>query len=223
MPLVRDLLAGGWLQNLLIGVAILLITPLIGKYIDGQRGTIIGAATGATLLIWIFALVALQRVSKPPETPERPKTLHDHFLSDFNRLFNSRQSLDISLIKSGETINTVKIEAQLHSDFEAKAEFLSFYIPSTDSTYGICEYIAKELYKKALTNLKSGVAIEAKSLPNERGVNMNELKFTGGVFIYHEYPLFESKKDMLITLFKANGLSPQFRGLDHKDFRNNPQ
>ena len=194
-------------------------------------------AVGIVLLLWVPFVIASWQAQPPPSpdkgigveklnalqpTQEEPKTLHDYFLSDFNRLLNSRQSLDITLKKGGETINTVKIEAQLHSDFEAKAEFLSFYIPSTDSAYGICEYIAKELYKKALTNLKSGVAIEAKYLPSERGVNMNELRFTGGVFIYHEYPLFESNKDTLIPLFKTNGLSPQFRGADYVYLRNNP-
>jgi hypothetical protein len=175
------------------------------------------------------ATVEFKSSPKPPEIPERPKTLHDYFLSDFNRtsdfisLASIIQGVNLSLQNDG-TKKTVKVEVEtrLHMDFDARAEFLLFYIPSTDATYSICEHIARELYKKALDQLKNGILMEAKSLPSARGVNISELKFTGGVFIYHEYPLFESNKDTLIPLFKTNGLSPEFRGSDYVNLRNKP-
>lgn len=217
MVFLRDLLAGGWLQNLLIGVVLLLITPLIGKLMDGRRGTIIGAATGITLLVWIFALIALRQPSTPLETQERPKTLRDYFLSDFPHTFKLQEAQLISSTKHGEN---VQLDTRLYWDFDAKAMFLSFYIPSTPSTIKVCEYIAREGYKHAL-NLMSQVDAESK-IAGDRAVHTSELKFTGSVFVYHESPLFESDKDKIIPLFKTNGVSPQFRGSDYAYLRNNP-
>ena len=254
MTLVRDLLAGGWLQNLLIGILTLLITPFIGQFIDGRRGSIIGLAIGLTILIWIIvsvwirrilktpeipgqskplhdyfvtpigltvliwiiALVSLQRVSKAPEAPEQTKTLHDYFLSDFNRIVAIQRSFTLTL-EDGES---VKIDFRLHLDFDGKSEFISFYIPRVDWVNLACNVIATEGYKHAL-NIKKEVAMESK-FPTQLGVHTDELKFNGSVFIYHESPLFESEKDVLIPIFKSNELSPHFRGVDYAYFRNNP-
>src|SRR5882724_11158786 len=84
VALLHDLLAGGWLQNLLIGIVLLLVTPYIGSPMAGRSGTVIGAGVGITILVWIFVWVELRRTHKPPEIPELPKTLHDYFRSDFN-------------------------------------------------------------------------------------------------------------------------------------------
>jgi hypothetical protein len=254
VTLLRDLLAEGWLQNFLIGIVTLFITPFIGQFIDGRRGEIIGFALGLTILIWILtsvwirrilktskitgqsktlqdylvlpigltililllALVTIQRVSKAPGNSQRTKTLYDYFISD-STLLRIGEAFTMSSKQSSET---VEIEFNLHLDFDAKSEFISFYIPSIHWTNVVCDYIAREGYKLPL-NLKKKVIMEA-HFPTQRGVHTDELKFNGSVFIYHESPLFDSEKDTLIPIFKSNGLSPQFRGVDYVFFKNNP-
>jgi hypothetical protein len=46
-------------------------------------------------------------------------------------------------------------------------------------------------------------------------VNTSELKFSGRIFIYHEYPLLEDQKKELFTLYKKHDLALQFRGTDY--------
>jgi len=63
-------------------------------------------AVGIVLLLWVPFVIASWQAQPPPSpdkgigveklnalqpTQEEPKTLHDYFLSDFNRLLNSRQ------------------------------------------------------------------------------------------------------------------------------------
>jgi hypothetical protein len=88
-------------------------------------------------------------------------------------------------------------------------------------TYRICEYIAQTGYNIAL-DVTSGVAVESKDPGDHRGVSTTDLKFTGSIFIYHEWPLLSSEIDGIVPLFKSNGLSPQFRGHDYELSRNNP-
>ena len=53
------------------------------------------------------------------------------------------------------------------------------------------------------------------SAPGLQPVNKSDLKFSGRIFIYHEYPLLEAKKREIFDLYKARGLSVQFRGTDY--------
>ncbi len=71
-PMFRGALAElsghSWLQNFLIGLALLLVWPLIGVTVmKTYRATIIGFGFGVTILIWIGVLVLLHQAKEPTE------------------------------------------------------------------------------------------------------------------------------------------------------------
>jgi len=173
--------------------------------------TTILALTLAVCLYWQDKILEKQSPVKADEQiPATPTTLHDFFKTDFNNLLKASQSLKF-VSKYKEPIN---FEAQIYADFDAQSIFLGFYIPQSPDTYNICEFLSKN-YKNILVELQTKqVAVEARS-PGDRPVELKDLKFSGRIFVYHEYPLFASQIDQLIALYKSNNLSPQFRGVDY--------
>lgn len=152
------------------------------------------------------------------QIPATPETLHDFFKTDFNNLLKASQSFKLVLKdKDKESIN---FEAQIYADFDSQSIFLGFYIPQSSHTYKICEALRD--YKNILAELQTKqVAVEARS-QGDRPVELKDLKFSGRVFVYHEYPLFASQIDELTALYKSNNLFPQFRGVDYVYARKNP-
>ena len=64
----HELESKGWLQNIVVGLAFLLISQLaVRLFMTGLKGTIIGAALGVTVLFWILVIVIVRSVSD--ETP----------------------------------------------------------------------------------------------------------------------------------------------------------
>jgi hypothetical protein len=65
-----ELLSHSWLQNLLIGAALLLIWPLIGATVmKSHRATIIGFGIGITVLVWIVVFILLKQTNEPLVEP----------------------------------------------------------------------------------------------------------------------------------------------------------
>lgn len=130
------------------------------------------------------------------------------FGNDFNNLLRAGE--DRILTNKDGSQTTVK--SKLYLDFESQTEFVGFYIPSVPETFDICIHLA-EHYKTAL-ELKKKVMVESSSI-GLQPVNTSELKFSGRVFIYHEYPLLEAQKRELFAQYKKHDLSPQFRGIGY--------
>ena len=127
------------------------------------------------------------------------------FENDFNNLLRAGEDRFLTDKEGSQTI----IKSKIYLDFETQTEFVGFYIPSVPETFDICTHLA-ENYKTAL-ELTKKVMVESSSI-GLQPVNTSELKFSGRVFIYHEYPLLEAQKRELFTLYKKHDLSPQFRG-----------
>jgi hypothetical protein len=137
-------------------------------------------------------------------------TLQSLFKSDFNdRLLTSGREEAFQSVHDG---TEVKIKSKVYYDFEAQTKFISFYIPSDPNTFEICKSLVE--YYKEIFEREEGVAVETKG-PHLQPVSKSELKFSGRIFVYHEYPLFEQKKRELFDLYKNHGLSIQFRGAEY--------
>ena len=52
-------------------------------------------------------------------------------------------------------------------------------------------------------------------IPGQQSINSSELRFSGRVFIYHEYPLFDEQIIQLRDFYKKNGLGLQLLGTDY--------
>lgn len=167
------------------------------------------------LCIWILQKINLfSRIYQNNNSETKTnKTVEDItllylFENDFKNLLRVGEDRILTYKEGSQTT----IKSKLYLDFESQTEFVSFYIPSVPETLDICTYLA-EHYKTAF-ELKKTVMVES-SGPGLQPVNISELKFSGRVFIYHEYPLLEAQKRELFALYKKHDLSLQFRSTDY--------
>jgi hypothetical protein len=147
--------------------------------------------------------VTTAKPSQPDATKNR-KTLMDLYKNDFSNLL--RVNKDAIVMAEG-TNQTIKSQAYL--DFQSQSIFLGFYIPNSPQTYAICVSLANN-YDNILEQLIKTTMVEF-AQPGMQPVNSSELRFSGRIFLYHEYHLFEEQKRELFSLYKSKGVSPQFR------------
>lgn len=79
----HDLFDRSWIQNLVIGIAILAISPLVVYlFMRSVRGMLVGFGIGITILFWIFWLALIQRVAPKRAIP--PNELNNAPLTALN-------------------------------------------------------------------------------------------------------------------------------------------
>jgi hypothetical protein len=67
--------SSGWLQNLIIGLVLLLIGPAIGALMKSPKLIIASVAGGITLMVWLVAFIMIRQVGKPQSQElEEPET-----------------------------------------------------------------------------------------------------------------------------------------------------
>lgn len=189
--------------------------PAAGVIMNSKKSIIIGAAIGLTVLIWVCALFLIKSAkieseSTPKEkTPKKQEelTLLYLFENDFNKLLRSGQTAYF-LGSNGKKID---FKTKEYFDFEAQSKFIGFYIPSAPETFEVLVGLP-EVYTQFSS---AGKMMVESGAPGLQPVNTDELKFSGRIFIYHEYPILESQKRELYTLYEKHGLAPQFRGSDY--------
>lgn len=54
--------SGGWIANFVIGLAFLMLSPILGKFMQRPRAAIVSAAIGLTIIIWVGAWAAYRAV-----------------------------------------------------------------------------------------------------------------------------------------------------------------
>jgi hypothetical protein len=145
---------------------------------------------------------------KKSSNTRNKKTLLDLFNNDFNYLL--RSSSDINWAKPGN--DKVIIKSQVYLDFQSQTMFLGFYIPYSPQTYEICAALT-DYYGTVIEDQKK---LEVKTwAPGTQPVDSSELRFSGRIFLYHEYFLREEQKRELFSLYKSKGVSLQFRDLEY--------
>ena len=148
--------------------------------------------------------------SKEVKKKKSEITLLYLFEHDFgDRLLRSSRDEIFRFAKNGSEI---KIKSNTYFDFEAQTKFIGFYIPSDPRTFEICINLVD--HYNDVFRQDAGIAVETEG-PHLQPVQKSELKFSGRVFIYHEYPLLADQKRRLFDLYKDHGLSIQFRGSDY--------
>ena len=189
--------------------------PAARVIMNSKKAIIIGAALGLTILVWVCALLLIKSAQiqskdeKAQKTsPKKPElTLLYLFGNDFNNLLRSGQEATFVDEKGGKII----FKTKEFFDFEAQSKFIGFYIPSSPYTFDLLVNLPK-VYQRFSSTDK--VMVEA-GAPGLQPVNIAELKFSGRVFIYHEYPILEAQKRELYSLYEKHGLAPQFRGSEY--------
>jgi len=198
------------LSEIILWILAICLGPAAGVIMNNKKSIIIGAAIGLTILVWVCAFLLIKSAQTAKEKISKSReelTLLYLFENDFNNLLRSGQDATF-MDNEGLKIN---FKTKEYFDFEAQSKFIGFYIPSTPKTFDILLHLP-ETYKNLSS--KDKVMVEA-GAPGLQPVNINELKFSGRIFIYHEYPILEAQKRELYTLYEKHSLSPQFRGTDY--------
>jgi len=149
--------------------------------------------------------------------PQQFKTLRQLFDTDFGNTF--RHSADVTITdsdkKTGKELYHTTIRRTSYLDFPAKASYLGIYIPATPATGEICRYVADNA-KNILDDMLKEVAVNFRGQAENRSTNLNDLTFTGRVYIYTEWELTTAQKANLEEYFQVKGLSVEFRSLDYE-------
>lgn len=160
--------------------------------------------------------------SSEPKKEEKNPTLFDLFKNDFGRTLragNNEPSISIEWADGTAT----KITSQVYMDFDARTKFAGFYVPrppppSTDisgqTTFSACmKLIEMDAAQTAFERTSASVGIQMGR--NEQMTNLQELVFSGRVFIYHEDFLSIPQKAEIIRVSQLKGIAVEFRGSDY--------
>jgi hypothetical protein len=140
---------------------------------------------------------------------QTPPTLHDVFKGDFADIGGiSDNGFDLRS-PDGDTIH---IDRRVLLDFPGKNEFIALYIPSTQHGFEICLAVAG-LIQPMVSTLASRLDVTG----GDSGgmTDIKDLRFSGRVFIYHEWPLSNKQKADITEAYSAKNLDVQFRGLEY--------
>lgn len=165
---------------------------------------------------------ATHGVKQVPPT-QKPPTLLDLFMTDFPttlRVSDDEDAFSVTF-PDGEV---TKIRRRVYMDFEAKTKFVGFYVSSPtppsadmisgDKTLAACLSLAEHnAAQKTLDDMSKRAGVSG----GEAGqmTDMQDLTFSGRVFIYHEDFLSITQKADIIRDFKRKHLDVNFRGPEY--------
>ena len=146
------------------------------------------------------------------------QTLYEYFKTDFSNYLAANRKVGIRIfanVSKPEGKQDYELEFRLHCDFESLTKFISTYLPSSTFPNGspICKVVAEQIYE--ISNLLSKGVIVAGSRYDDRMTEIDDLKFTGRVYIYHDTYLSDNDKDELRLFYKQKNLDPRFRGSNY--------
>jgi hypothetical protein len=141
---------------------------------------------------------------------EKPPTLSDLFKTDFP---NVSKATDEAVLNSATDNSVLRIKRQVYMDFEAKAQFVGFYLPFLTSNQTFDVSIALiDAVQPALDKLDEHVPVggDAGGI-----ISAKDLIFSGRVYLYHEEPLTNVQKAGIVQAYSARHYDVSFRGLDY--------
>jgi hypothetical protein len=153
-----------------------------------------------------------RKAQQPKKEIGKPPTLSDLFKQDFRNVLKMSDEFMLTQEKDGVQI---PIKRQVYMDFDAKTDFIGFYISSadqfSDETFRICQTLV-DVVGPTILSVKQGKT-QAWGGYKGQGTKSTELLFSGRVFIYHEGSLSITQKASLIESYESKGYDIQFRGL----------
>jgi hypothetical protein len=167
--------------------------------------------------------VALVPMPKPPVSPhlreepappDKPPTLSDLFKTDFPNVLKGTD--DSFSLKSSMDSTILPIKRHVYMDFEARAQFVGFYIPSRPSNHANQAFDASMALIDAVQPTIDILDKHVSSGGDASGiVSAQDLVFSGRVFLYHEEPLSNLQKAEIVQAYHARNYDVNFRGLDY--------
>lgn len=219
---------------LLIAMAALFAWAALSiPWISSSPNKVVNLWRGAVVVLVIFLAIARFGIWTWPERPARlspvdasvtppspspvaPPTVHDLFEKEFPNLLKLAATYEArSKTDSGNA--KLQIRFQAHFDYDAKSEFVSVYLGSTD-VYEVCKAVAKQC-RILLNDLTSKTHADVQIPGNPSMDYQKDLVFTGKVFVYYDGDMSLEQLGSLEALFKEEKLSPQFRGQNYATTR----
>ncbi|MBK8298758.1 MAG: hypothetical protein IPK91_16070 [Saprospiraceae bacterium] len=145
---------------------------------------------GIFVFVWVAAFIN-QKNNIPKEVikkeqsqfkQSKPRALREMFDSDFGGKiisYDLEKDVNYTPAKSNNTI-TLKINQRVHFDFDSRAKFVAFYVPSSLYTPEYCFHLISRV-DTLLKFLEEHTNGNYFSL-GEREMDVKDLKFTGRVF-----------------------------------------
>jgi predicted nucleotide-binding protein len=141
-------------------------------------------------------------------------SLYEYFVKDGAQNLTVHETWTISNAQ-GEKLG--EIIARVHYDFDANAQYISFYIPAMPDVSSP-EAMSLNKVGEILQWSKTKAEVHA-GIPGEMK-NAQELVFTGQIYIYSEQPVPNEQIDRLIAESKPLGHRLTFRSSQYMDERN---
>ena len=134
--------------------------------------------------------------------------MQELFAAEFSNLKST--NMDVSVQLENGTQQTVK--ARFYFDFPEKVEFVGFFIPASERTYDICTNLVDRV-QPARDDIRKGFSVKAGDTGGSN--SMNDLTFSGRVFLYHESPLTIQEKAALQNLYSSRNFNVWFRDIEY--------
>ena len=131
-------------------------------------------------------------------------TLREYFQLDAKELTVHRE---LPLIRSDTGEIVVTPIGKLHFAFESRSIYVSIYIPETDRIENPCMYALGNLPK--ILEMKNDTYVQVKS-PGDSAMDVNDLVFSGRIFIYDENETNQSILDEIQSQAAAKGHDVRF-------------
>jgi hypothetical protein len=202
-----------------------------------RRRLVVCVGIISVLLIWSLLSKMPQDQNIPKEVllPQQPpmstvpdnkpaekhiETLLELYKSDFSNLVKLPNEITASFGNTDGTFAyNILVKVSISFDYNANIKFYSFYVPKSpdNQSFNFCTHLAKE-YPNIINKISESVTTSAKE-PGGPLISSRDLVFSGRIYLYHEDEMTLKQKAELEDLFKANGASVIFRGLDYQQTR----
>ena len=141
-------------------------------------------------------------------------TLHEYFIKDGSDNLTTHKTFELRQ-QNGEILS--QPIARMHYDFNARAAYISFYIPHS-SQIECPEALLLNCVQEMLTWCDTEVGVQA-GFGSELQ-NAKDLVFTGRIYLYSEMPVKNDLKELLIKEAEEKGHSLIFRSTEYMEARN---
>jgi hypothetical protein len=109
---------------------------------------------------------------------------------------------------------SLEVKSALYFDmFTSGSKFLGFYIPRTSRVIEVCAALATHAIELGDVLSNGGLSITSKA-PGENPQTLNDLSYSGKVYLYHQDSLTHKQMADVEELFKAQKLNVVLRGPD---------
>jgi len=163
---------------------------------------------GTTGALWIWSILWIGGL-QPKAQAQNPPTLHGLFSDEFTDGFKMSGEWSISTPTNGVL---AKGETKTVWDFDARVKYIAFFVPSCDHSYAASRALINQVDKE-FESKQSQLVLQVHGFGTS--TDLKDLVFSGRVFLYHADNFTLRQLADLVDLYRAKGMSLEFRGPEY--------